>query len=109
MIFSTPSGCPSAETANERMTTMLNAARIAAADTTPTLTTRLKHPERNMFLSLRVGEVSNPRRSAFQHFSLSAFLLKADGSVNGRFETFVYGAISARLSAVSSIASYYTP
>ena len=51
MIFSTPSGCPSAETANERMTTMLNAARIAAADTTPTLTTRLKHPERNMFLS----------------------------------------------------------
>jgi hypothetical protein len=33
------------------MRTMLNAARTAATDTTPTLTTRLKHPERNMFLS----------------------------------------------------------
>jgi hypothetical protein len=36
-------------------------------------------------------------------------LLKADGSVYGRFETSVYGAICARLSAVSSIARYYTP
>ena len=51
MILSTPSGCPSAETANERMTTVLNAARTAATDTTPTLTTRLKHPERNSLLS----------------------------------------------------------
>jgi hypothetical protein len=33
------------------MTTVLNAARIAATDTTPTLTTRLKHPERNLLLS----------------------------------------------------------
>jgi hypothetical protein len=51
MIFSSPSGCPSAETANERRTTVLNAARTAATATTPTLTTRLKHPERNLLLS----------------------------------------------------------
>src|SRR5918993_5229869 len=75
MTFSTPSGCPSAETANERMRTVLNAARTAATDTTPTLTTRLKHPERNMLLSKRVGEgqsFPNPRWPAFQHFSKSA-------------------------------------
>ncbi len=51
MILSTPSGCPSAEMANERMRAMLNAAKTAATDTTPTLTTRLKHPERTLLLS----------------------------------------------------------
>ena len=51
MIFSTPSGCPSAEMANERMMAMLNAARTAAIDTAPTLATRLKHPERTLLLS----------------------------------------------------------
>jgi len=51
MIFSTPSGCPSAETAKERIMAALNAARIAAIDTAPTLATRLKHPERTPLLS----------------------------------------------------------
>ena len=51
MIFSTPSGCPSAETANEKIRAVLIAARTAISDTTPTLATRLKHPERNPLLS----------------------------------------------------------
>jgi hypothetical protein len=33
------------------MRTVLNAANTAATDTTPTLITRLKHPERNSLLS----------------------------------------------------------
>jgi hypothetical protein len=45
--------------------------------------------------SLEGSTFQRARRSAFQHFSFSAFLPKADGSVYGRFETFVYGAISA--------------
>ena len=40
---------------------MLTAASIAAADTTPTLTTRLKHPERTPLLS---GSVHGPTRAA---------------------------------------------
>jgi hypothetical protein len=51
MILSAPSGCPNAETANEKMRATLRAAKTAATDTTPTLTTRLKHPERNPLLS----------------------------------------------------------
>jgi hypothetical protein len=73
MIFSTPSGCPSAETANERMMTALNAARTAATDTTPTLTIRLKHPERNLLLSKRVGE-SSPSALPFQYPTRCRFI-----------------------------------
>jgi len=53
-ILSGPSGCPRAETPNERMRAVLSAPSTAAAHTTLTLTTRLKHPERNPLLSYTI-------------------------------------------------------
>ena len=76
MIFSTPSGCPSAETANERMRTVLNAVRTAATDTMPTVTTSFKHPERNSLLSFRSLEGSTFQRARWPAFQLVSFLLK---------------------------------
>ena len=49
-ILSVPSGCPSAETANERMRATLRAAKTAATETKPILITRIKHPERTQLL-----------------------------------------------------------
>ena len=60
MIFEIPSGCPRAERPKEKMRAMLSAASIAAIDTTPTLTTRLKHPVRTQLLSVPGSPQSRP-------------------------------------------------
>jgi hypothetical protein len=50
-IRSGPSGCPRAETPNERIRAVLSAPSTTAAQSAPILTARLKHPERNPLLS----------------------------------------------------------
>ncbi|MGH3146212.1 MAG: nitrilase-related carbon-nitrogen hydrolase [Rubrobacter sp.] len=49
-ILSAPSGCPSAETANASRRATLTAAKTAATETTPTLITSPRHPERTLLL-----------------------------------------------------------